>query len=149
MKIKRLLCVCTAAILLISGIECVAENAVGAVESIEKNASETLVQNVKDAKEAAAAFSFNIEKSGNYAFKTEYIPDIENLNPIAVTVLIDGKEIFEDATLELPRVWSMTSPEIKSDEKGNDIRPNVEAVEGWREWIAYDNNDPASGPLVK
>lgn len=144
---KKLLCIVSAFMLFIS-LPSGALSALAEVGTEDSPISDAVGSQPRGTDSSSTVFSFYIGTAGEYAFQTEYLPDTGDMNAVGITIEVDGKQIFTEASLELPRYWKTESSEISADSKGNDIRPDVVACDEWITWRAYDRNDPANGLLT-
>jgi len=111
-------------------------------ESITKNA---LVWEKSGGKALA---EIDVPETGIYCLRVDYCPLSQTSQTIEISLEIDGKLPFEQASrITLGRVW-VNSRDIYGDSRGNQIRPPQVQRESYRSTLAGDPDGLFSEPLI-
>jgi len=91
----------------------------------------------------------NIPETGLYNMAVRYFPVAGKNAAIERELLIDGGLPFESARrLSFSRIWKNESEEIKTDNRGNELRPRQVEAPAWREAVFRDSEGLADRPFL-
>jgi ABC-type glycerol-3-phosphate transport system substrate-binding protein len=114
------------------------QNSKNAVSVVDNKASSTISPN-----NTWSEWNANIENSGVYSINLGYYPLAGTGRDIEISVTIDGKQPFEEAShMSVPRIWADQSDSNgvvikKLDSLGNDIRQvQVEKPQWTSKWLS-------------
>lgn len=94
------------------------------------------------------AYTVNIPETGVYSLEISYAPLISNSSRIELSMEIDGEAPFDSASrLMLNRVW-INETDIKTDSRGNQIRPAQVQHSMWQKSVISDPDGLFSEPLL-
>ena len=89
------------------------------------------------AKGEMVTFNVNVPASGLYCVELDYFPLTDTNSQYMFSFYIDGELPFTEAnSCMLSRIYE--NDPIKSDEDGNDLRPQVTQTPEWRKQFLYD-----------
>ncbi|XEC96110.1 extracellular solute-binding protein [Paenibacillus tarimensis] len=95
-------------------------------------------------------YEVEIEEGGLYAIEMSYHPfiDRKNRKPIAFNLTVDGTSPYlESKSVQLYRQWRDRYP-IRTDDRGDEIRPLADDVSGWMNWELRDMSGSYLDPLT-
>ncbi len=93
-------------------------------------------------------YTINVPETGLYVLGISYAPLVSNSSKIEFSMKIDGKLPFDSASrLTLNRVW-INETDIKTDSRGNEIRPAQIQHSMWQEAVISDPDGLVSEPLL-
>ena len=91
--------------------------------------------------EISASFTFNVPKTAKYNLKFDYAGLEGSSLDIELSVLIDGKLLWDDLSdIELQRWWKNSSDEWLTDRDGNQVTSEQVEAFAFREQYAYDKS---------
>jgi ABC-type glycerol-3-phosphate transport system substrate-binding protein len=94
-------------------------------------------------------YEVDVAQGGLYTIEISYNPFIgtKYRKPIALNLTLDGSNHFlESKSVQLYRHWKDKLP-IRTDERGDEIRPTAEDVSGWLTWELRDLAGAYEDPL--
>ena len=81
--------------------------------------------------DGTVSLDFEVEREGKYFLRFDYLSFNNNASNVQFSLKIDGNyPFFESSQLEIPKAFQCEA-DTRQDDKGNDIRPDLTAYEGW------------------
>ena len=139
------------------------ENVPQAAESITLNSTEAAVKNgaahVSNFKNTgyscvtipdtgSASWDFDIAIEGRYQMIVTYMPAEQSSGDVEQSLTIDGKTPFREVALVGFRRTYQQAAEFQTNVAGNDIKPSVTEVFGWKDYALQDASGYVSSPFL-
>lgn len=99
-------------------------------------------------KEGLIEYEVEIETAGLYEIAVEYFPVEGNRSSIQRSIFIDGELPYSELNnVEFSRIWSNSSEEWKTDNQGNDLKPDQVENPEWVTAYVKESEGYVSGNL--
>lgn len=97
--------------------------------------------------EGEVTYAFDIEQTGVYSLRISYYAMESPSNRVELGLLIDGSTPFESASRICLNKIFVNKNEIKTDSRGNQIRPSQIEQPAWQDKYLYDEDGLFNDPL--
>lgn len=98
--------------------------------------------------EGAVSFSFNVPETGIYSMEMSYFAMESASNQVELSLSLDGELPFESASRICLNKIFVNKTEIKTDSRGNQVRPSQIEQEAWQTKFLYDEDGLFNDPLI-
>ncbi len=97
----------------------------------------------------SATYRINVEKSGLYSVKLEYVPTGSTMSDFAVSMSVNGKtDYHEMRIIALPQIWSDETKNYLTDSYGDQMAPKQVRNDELKERFLYSSTYISDEPLM-
>lgn len=101
-----------------------------------------------DSAEGSVDFVFDVPETGIYSMQISYYAMESPSNQVELSMEIDGESPFESASrINLNKIF-VNKTEIKTDSRGNQVRPSQIEQPAWQTKFVYDGDGLFNDPMI-
>lgn len=103
---------------------------------------------VWDSPEGSVTFRFDVPETGIYSLEMTYFAMESPSNQVELSMELDGESPFESASRICLNKVFVNKNEIKTDSRGNQVRPSQIEKPQWQTAFVYDEDGLFNDPLI-
>lgn len=101
-----------------------------------------------DSAEGEVTYTLDVQQTGIYSMQMAYYAMESSSNEVELSMMIDGELPFESAARICLNKIFVNKTEIKTDSRGNQVRPSQIEQPAWQTAFVYDKDGLFNDPLI-